>query len=258
MKIGKWIYSIQVDTFYPLQHNPSKKPDTVNPLVDNLRVITLTKPDEPLRRDAERNRQRILDAARELFADHGLGVTLNDIAHHAGVGVGTVYRRFPDKTQLIEELFEQRLEDLVSLASRALDEPDPWHGLKTFLRRALELQATDRGVKDLITASTDGLDRVGQIRSRLMPIGLELIRRARETGQIRSDIDAPDLPVIQLMLSTLIDASRDVSPDLWRRYLGIITRGLSAHPELEPELGPSPLAPDQVDHVMSFLKPARR
>jgi hypothetical protein len=59
------------------------------------------------------------------------------------------------------------------------------------------------------------------------------------------------------MLSTLIDASRDVSPDLWRRYLGIITRGLSAHPDQEPELETAPLAPDQVDHVMSFLKPVR-
>jgi AcrR family transcriptional regulator len=219
--------------------------------------MTLMDPDRPLRRDAERNRQRILDAARELFAEHGLGVTLNDIAHHAGVGVGTVYRRFPDKAQLIEELFEQRLEDLVALASRALDEPDAWHGLKTFLRRALELQANDRGVKDLITASTDGLDRVAKIRSRLLPIGLELVSRAREAGQIRTDVSAQDLPVIQLMLSTLIDASRDVSPDLWRRYLGIITRGLSAHPDQEPELETSPLAPDQVDHVMSFLKPVR-
>ncbi len=220
--------------------------------------MTLTEPDRPLRRDAERNRQRILDAARELFAEHGLGVTLNDIAHHAGVGVGTVYRRFPDKAQLIEELFEQRLEDLVALASRALDEPDAWHGLKTFLRQALELQANDRGVKDLITASTDGLERVAKIRARLLPIGLELVRRAREAGQIRADVAAQDLPVIQLMLSTLIDASRDVSPDLWRRYLGIITRGLSTHPDQEPELETSPLAPDQVDHVMSFLKPVRR
>jgi AcrR family transcriptional regulator len=220
--------------------------------------MPLTQPDKPLRRDAERNRQRILDAARELFAEEGLGVTLNDIAHHAGVGVGTVYRRFPDKTQLIEELFEQRLEDLVALASGALDDPDAWRGLKTFLSRALELQANDRGIKDLITASTDGLDGVATIRDRLLPIGLELVRRAREAGQIRSDIAAPDLPVIQLMLSTLIDASRDVSPELWRRYLGIITRGLSAHPDQEPELETPPLAPDQVDHVMSFLKPARR
>src|ERR1700743_1904798 len=128
--------------------------------------MPLTQPDRPLRRDAERNRQRILDAARELFAEEGLGVTLNDIAHHAGVGVGTVYRRFPEKTVLIEELFEQRLEDLVTLAAAALDDPDAWSGLKTFLRHALELQANDRGVKDLITASTDGLDRMGEIRDR--------------------------------------------------------------------------------------------
>ena len=221
-------------------------------------VIPLTQPDKPLRRDAERNRQRILDAARELFAEEGLGATLNDIAHHAGVGVGTVYRRFPDKTVLIEELFEQRLEDLVRVATGDLDDPDAWHGLKTFLQRAMELQADDRGVKDLITAGTDGLDRVAKIRDRLLPIGVELVRRAREAGQIRSDIDAPDLPVIQLMLSTLIDASRDVSPDLWRRYLGIITRGLSAHPDQEPELETAPLAPDQVDKVMSYLRPARR
>lgn len=220
--------------------------------------MTLTNPDKPLRRDAERNRQRILDAARELFAEQGLGVTLNDIAHHAGVGVGTVYRRFPDKARLIEELFEQRLEDLIALATRALDDPDAWHGLKLFLQQVLELQANDRGVKDLITASPDGLERIGQIRSRLLPIGLELVRRAREAGQIRQDLAAPDLPIIQLMLSTLIDASRDVSPDLWRRYLGIIIRGLSAHPDQEPELTTGPLAPDQVDHVMSFLKPARR
>src|ERR1700759_2523490 len=108
--------------------------------------------DRPLRKDAELNRRKILDAAGELFAERGLGVTLNDIAHHAGVGVGTVYRRFPDKMQLIEELFEQRLEDLVALAGSVLDDPDAWYGLKTFLRHALELQANDRGVKDLITA----------------------------------------------------------------------------------------------------------
>jgi AcrR family transcriptional regulator len=220
--------------------------------------VTLADSDKPLRRDAERNRQRILDAARELFAEEGLGVTLNDVAHRAGVGVGTVYRRFPDKAQLIEELFEERLEGVVAMASRALDDPDAWRGLKTFLRGVLQLQADDRGVKDLITASPEGLDRITRVRSRLLPIGLELVGRAQEAGQVRQDVSAADLPVIQLMLSTLIDASREVSPDLWRRYLGIITRGLSAHPDQEGELEAAPLAPDQVDHVMSFLKPARR
>jgi len=220
--------------------------------------MTLADPDKPLRRDAERNRKRILDAARELFAEQGLGVTLNDIAHHAGVGVGTVYRRFPDKSHLIEDLFEQRVAEVVALAQQALEDPDAWRGLKTFLQQVLQLVAADRGVKDLLTANTDGLERISLVRQRLLPIGRQLVRRAQEAGQVREDVSAADLPVIQLMLSTLVDASRDVAPDLWRRYLGIITRGLAAHPEQEPGLEAPPLAPDQVDHVMSFLKPARR
>src|SRR6516165_3412312 len=112
-------------------------------------MAMLSEDPKPLRVDAERNRQRILDAARELFAERGLGVTLNDIAHHAGVGVGTVYRRFPDKKQLIDDLFEQRIQDLVGFMEAAVADPDPWHGLTQFLERALELQASDRGVREL-------------------------------------------------------------------------------------------------------------
>src|SRR5207244_10954019 len=100
------------------------------PLTGYNRVMTST--EQPLRKDAERNRQRILEAARELFARQGLGVTLNDIAHHAGVGVGTVYRRFPDRRQLIEALFEQRLEKIRQLLEEALEEPHPWRWLTSF------------------------------------------------------------------------------------------------------------------------------
>ena len=80
--------------------------------------------DQPLRKDAERNRQRILDAARELFAERGLGVTLNDVAHHAGVGVGTVYRRFPDKELLIDTLFQEQLDEWARIYEEGLDDPD--------------------------------------------------------------------------------------------------------------------------------------
>jgi AcrR family transcriptional regulator len=83
----------------------------------------------PLRRDAARNRQRILRAAAEVFTEHGLQASLDDVARHAGVGVGTVYRRFPDKEALAEALFEERLAALVGLAEQALAEPDAWVGL---------------------------------------------------------------------------------------------------------------------------------
>ena len=208
---------------------------------------------KPLRVDAERNRQRILDAARELFAERGLGVTLNDIAHHAGVGVGTVYRRFPDKTKLIDDLFEQRIEDLVGFMDQAVADPDPWHGITVFLERALELQASDRGVKELLTGMPDGLQRLSRIRDRLFPLGAEVVRRAHESGQLRQDIEPQDLPIVQLMITTLIDAARDVDPDLWRRYLQIVLRGLSAQPELEPPLEQLALRVGDVARVMSAL-----
>src|SRR3954449_13048651 len=87
-----------------------------------------------LRRDAERNRERILAAAADAFAEGGLAVTMDEIARRAGVGVGTIYRRFPDKELLIEALFEQRIDELVALAEAAREEPDPFAGLvRSFL-----------------------------------------------------------------------------------------------------------------------------
>src|SRR5579884_684684 len=87
--------------------------DSTAPLSYPCHMATV---ERPLRKDAERNRRRILDAAAELFTERGLGVTLNDIAHHADVGVGTVYRRFPDKELLIDALFEERFAEFVALA----------------------------------------------------------------------------------------------------------------------------------------------
>ena len=98
-----------------------------------------------LRKDAALNRERLLAAAGELFAERGLNVTLNDIADHAGVGVGTAYRRFSNKEEVIDALFEQRLQEVAGLANDSLAEPDAWQGLVSFLERSLELQFGDRG-----------------------------------------------------------------------------------------------------------------
>src|ERR1700712_2664296 len=106
----------------------------------------MTSETRPLRKDAERNRERLLAAARELFAQRGLGVTLNDIAHHAGVGVGTAYRRFANKEEIIDALFEEALADIAAAANEALVNPDAWAGLEAFLERSLHLQFGDRGL----------------------------------------------------------------------------------------------------------------
>ncbi|MGA9858088.1 MAG: TetR/AcrR family transcriptional regulator [Solirubrobacteraceae bacterium] len=219
--------------------------------------ITLLQDAKPLRKDAERNRRRILDAARELFARRGLGVTLNDIAHHAGVGVGTVYRRFPDKSQLIDDLFEERVQELVALGEAALADPDPWHGLTTFLEHASALQAEDRALRDIVCGTPDGAERVGHIRDRLLPLGMQLVRRAQAEGRLRADVSPTDMPVIQLMIGAIIDASRDVEPELWRRYLALVIGGLAAEPGDAPPLSPGPLAPHQIDTVMSAARVPR-
>jgi AcrR family transcriptional regulator len=202
--------------------------------------------EKPLRKDAERNRRLILDAARELFAQRGLGVTLNDIAHHAGVGVGTVYRRFPDKTVLIESLFEESFHEIAERMRVALADPDPWHGLVTFLDGQFEAQACDRGLKELVTATPDGVARVGRLRDELMPLSDQLVRRAKESGMMREDVDSSDLAIVQIMIGSVLDAAREVEPEAWRRYLAIFLRGISARPD---ELGPLPVDPIRMDEL---------
>jgi AcrR family transcriptional regulator len=231
---------------------PSKEVDTVNPFCYSGRVGQVT--DKPLRKDAERNRRLILDAAMELFAQRGLGVTLNDIAHHAGVGVGTVYRRFPDKSQLIEELFEEKVDELVAVMERAVADPDPWHGVVSFLEGANELQSRDFALRDLVINTPDGLARSCAVRERLVPLGDELINRAKAAGQLREDIEPGDIAVIQLMLSSVIGAARDTDPNLWRRYLAILIQGLRANPGPPEPLPNAALAPEDVDRVMSTAK----
>ena len=215
-------------------------------------------PERPLRKDAERNRQRILAAARELFAQDGLGVTLNDVAHHAGVGVGTVYRRFPEKSQLIEELFEQQMGELVALMEDALKDPDPWRGLTGFLRRNLELQTRDRAFREIVMGTPEGAQRVGQIRERMFPLGGRLVQRAKDAGALRADFEQADFPILILMLTAIVDAAREVEPELWRRYLEIVLQGLRADPTPPDPFSNPPLDRDQVPNVMAAFKLPRR
>jgi AcrR family transcriptional regulator len=165
-------------------------------------------------------------AARELLIERGLAVTLNDIAHHASCGVGTVYRRFPDKEPLIDALFEERVSEMVALAEEALSNPDPWDGLARFLEHGNDLQARDRGLKELLLSTDQGSARVTAARERLEPIVGQLVTRAQAAGALRADIRVQDIPVIQIMLGAVIDASREIEPELWRRYLALMVRGL--------------------------------
>ena len=135
--------------------------------------------DRPLRKDAERNRKRILEAARDLFAGKGLEPNLNDVAHHAGVGVGTVYRRFASKEELLEAIFEDGLNQLADLAESALQQPDPWQGFVWYVEQMCEITATDRGLREIAFSKSYGGDRVTAAQERLIPVQKRLVERAR-------------------------------------------------------------------------------
>lgn len=215
-------------------------------------------PDRPLRVDAERNRRRILDAAREVFATRGLAVTMDDIARHAGVGVGTVYRRFANKEQLIDALFEERIDAMARLAEDGLRHEDPWEGLVQFMEHALQSQADDRGLKELMFGTAHGRDRVAHARDRMAPVVVALVDRARDAGALRADLEGRDIPVLQLMLGTVLDFSRDIAPDLWRRYVALVLDGMRARRD-DPSPLPEPaLDQPQLDAAMGSWKLPRR
>jgi AcrR family transcriptional regulator len=188
----------------------------------------------PLRADAERNRQRLLAAAKELFRTQGLHVTLDDVARHAGVGTGTAYRRFPNKDALIDALMVDRIAEIRAIAQECLEEPDPWVGLTSYFERALALQAADRGLKEVLFSSGRGRERSNQARLKIAPVVTKLVARAVEAGAVRSDFSTSDVPVINFMLNTVVDFGRGVEPELYRRYLAFVLDGMRPRDDLDP------------------------
>jgi AcrR family transcriptional regulator len=191
----------------------------------------------PLRKDAELNRQRILASAKVLFAEHGVDVGLDDIARHAGVGVGTVYRRFPDRESLIDELLEEGTARVEALAREALEAEDPWEGFAWFVERSQELHAADRGLKQALLVPTRGKERLAASRSRIEPLVAELIERAQGCGRLRPDIRFEDFPMLVEMVAAVSDAGHEADPELWRRYVRLILDGLATSRSAPTELG---------------------
>jgi AcrR family transcriptional regulator len=203
---------------------------------------------KPLRKDAERNRRRILEAAAEVFGERGLSATLDAVAERAGVGVGTVYRRFPDKETLVDALFEDRIEEIRAIAEEALAIEDPWDALVAFMERALALHCDDRALKELVFSTAHGQDRVAHARERIKPAVGRIFERAHASGRLRPDVDVNDLPILQLMVTAVIDYAQDAAPGVWRRYLAVMLDGLRAE---RTALTPASLTDGQLDDVMA-------
>src|SRR3954470_17989106 len=212
-------------------------------------------PARPLRRDAELNRRRILAAAREGFSERGVGASLDDIAHHAGLGVGTVYRRFPSKEHLVEAMFVERMDEIREMAERSLAEADPWEGFAGFLLGAATLHSADRGLREVMLSNNFGQEQVAAAKDRMIPIAMELVRRAKDSGQLRADFEATDLAVIHLMIGAVAEYTGEIRPELWRRYVGILLDGLRTDSTRRLPLSPAALDMESLDAAMCEWKP---
>lgn len=211
----------------------------------------------PLRRDAERNRRVILEHARQVFAVSGLGASHEQIANAAGVGIGTVYRRFPRKEDLFVALFDERLDQVLQLATSALAVPDPWTALTGFLEDILEMQAQDRGLKELLLGSSRALELSRRSQDQVAPVVAELLARGQASGQVRGDVTVQDLALVPMEVGAIIDSARGVEPQLWRRTLALVLDGLRAGPDTTGLPVPSP-SPEQFERVMANWRPPTR
>jgi AcrR family transcriptional regulator len=207
-------------------------------------------PERPLRRDAERNRQRILAAAAEVFTERGLDVSLDEVARRAGVGVGTVYRRFADKEELVATLFAKHIEDTAAIAERALEMPDPTEALLWFLEEWVAMMASNVGLRQLLMFATYADDRLSHARDRFAPLVRAIVARAQATGQVRADLAPTDVPFITLMLSTAAEYARYTRPEIWRRYLTLLIDGMCTRRDGTTPLPVPPLAPPEMESVM--------
>jgi AcrR family transcriptional regulator len=183
--------------------------------------------ERPLRADARRNRERILAAARTVFAEQGADAQMDDVARAAGVGVGTVYRHFPCKEALMGELIAQRFATFRANADEALARGgDPWEAFEGLVRRNAEVMAADAALQHAIAGEPSAWLKAEPERRELLRVAGELIDRARDAGALREDFTVDDMPTLMCGLS----ATMGLPAFDWRRHLEIVLAGIRARP----------------------------
>jgi AcrR family transcriptional regulator len=156
--------------------------------------MSTTASGRPMRADARRNSEKLLAAARTAFSERGTDTSLEDIAQRAGVGIGTLYRHFPTRQDLVESLIRDEVDDLVALARDLLDAPDPDDALVSWVRAIVVHASTYRGLASSLMASL--LDEGSQLANAchgMLSAGAELLLRAQQEGGVRRDITIEDL-----------------------------------------------------------------
>lgn len=181
---------------------------------------------KPLRADARRNREKIMKAAREVFAEQGVEAQMDDVARRADVGVGTVYRHFPTKEALLQALTDELFAMIAAHVRTLLDRDDPWEAFLEAMWFAAEKTAGDRAFSEIMAAGTIRVRTCPGEQDLVVTTG-ELMRRCKDAGRMRPDAIIDDIP---LMMCGVGSASHmeHPCPESWRRHLGILLDGLRA------------------------------
>ncbi|WP_105971301.1 TetR/AcrR family transcriptional regulator [Streptomyces geranii] len=175
-----------------------------------------------LRADALRNRQRLVAAARQIFEEQGLDAPLDEVAERAGVGAGTLYRRFPTRAELVEAAFEDELRRVTAIAEEALRCEDPWTGFSTYVERLCGAMAADRGLSDLFTVRLPNSQVASALCDRQSAALAKLVRRAQEAGALRADFVPEDVFLFLLANAGVAQVTRCAAPHAWRRLVAFL------------------------------------
>ncbi|TDD13725.1 TetR/AcrR family transcriptional regulator, partial [Nonomuraea diastatica] len=183
-----------------------------------------------LRADALHNRNRILEAAREAFAARGLDVPMAAIARRAGVGVATLYRRFPTRESLIVEVFADELSVCASAVDESLADPDPWRGFRTFIEKVATMQVVERGFSVALLTRFSAVEGAEDVRVRAERSFAELVRRAKAAGRLRADFDRSDLTLLLMANGGLATGPPEARLAASRRHVAYLLQAFRADP----------------------------
>ena len=193
----------------------------------------------PLRRDARVRRDKLVVAAQDEFAARGVEASLEQIAREAGVAIGTLYRHFPTRLDLLVAAFEPRLQEFLDDAERALALDDPWDGFVCYLENLFGVQAGDRGFNDFLSRRFPGSAETERIHDQMCRQIADVLATAQEAGAVRPDITQADIVNLIWTNGRIIDATRSTAPDAWRRSLHLMLdayRAERAHAIPEPPM----------------------
>ncbi len=207
------------------------------------------------RRDALRNRKALVEAARKAFAEEGLNAPLDGIARRAGVGNATLYRHFPSREALVDEVFSDTLSEIVTAGEQALAVQEAWTGLTTYLYTVFAVLPTERGAGGRAAPGPDGMTALEVIHTQHRRTVGVLLRHGQRQGTIRPDATAEDLLFATAVLGRALPALTAAAPGAWHRPLALLLDGLRAHPAASCLPAPA-LTAAELDRML--LHPHRR